>query len=436
MSKFLSMVCSAAVMFAATSAFSQESKTTSVSVTTSGDRSASNCDKGCPKPKCATPAKKVCCPDVFSNQGMPIEPGFIDPNSIKDCNVPIIDIPKDVCCPCVPRLRYPAAYNAPAGIRVECGLDLNLDIAFTYNRASQDNMDVAFVPPTLAAPVTPDEDSLSDDDSTSTSSAIVSQDFGYEPGFKINIGVDTRYDDWAVNAEYNWFRSANSSITTRDGLKANDWFPGQNTADTTYDTVKAKWTVNTDTLDLLASRPYYEGTKLIVVPTGGLRALWIRQYETITLSTASDSTEDVNGLKSVNSSHSWAIGPKAGVNTQWAIWRGLRAESMVGASLLYTKYTSINNSVENTTDGATEVAKSQAGSLGVVRPAFDMGLGLGYGSYVWRNRLFFDLSARYDFSQFWSQNVMRSFASALNGTNGSVGDLQIQGLTLTLRCDF
>ena len=435
MNNYLRILCASTAMFVGTGAFAAEPssaevcKTTSVSVTTNGDKSTSNCDRGCPKtcaPKCATPVKKACCPDVFSNQGMPIEPGFIDPNSIKDCNVPVIDTPKDPCCPCVPSLRYPAAYNAPAEVRVECGMDLNLDFSFTYYRASQDNMDIAFVPPVLGS-----------DAEENTAPSIAYQDFGYKPGFKVGIGVDTRYDDWAVNAEYNWFRSSKDTNETRAGLHANDWFPGREDIVTpTYDTVTSEWTVHTDTLDVLAGRPYYEGTKLIVIPSGGLRALWIRQYETIELTTTGGEDASSDLLKSVNSSHSWAIGPKGGVNAHWMVWKGLRLESMVGASLLYTKYTSIKNTLINTVDDATETVASHAGSLGVVRPALDMGLGLGYGSYFWRNRLFFDLSARYDFSQFWSQNVMRNFASALNGTNGSVGDLQVQGLTLTLRCDF
>jgi hypothetical protein len=91
--------------------------------------------------------------------------------------------------------------------------------------------------------------------------------------------------------------------------------------------------------------------------------------------------------------------------------------------------------MSTTTAGAAAVGSEET-KLGTIRPSMDAGLGLGYGAYAFNNKFFFDISARYDFMQFWSQNVLRSYSSQLNGDNGSIGDLRMHGLTVNLRCDF
>jgi hypothetical protein len=66
----------------------------------------------------------------------------------------------------------------------------------------------------------------------------------------------------------------------------------------------------------------------------------------------------------------------------------------------------------------------------------EMGVGLGWGSYLYCQKYYIDFSARYDFALLWEQNVMRSFASSLAGRADDIGDLSLHGLTLTGRFDF
>ncbi len=131
-------------------------------------------------------------------------------------------------------------------------------------------------------------------------------------------------------------------------------------------------------------------------------------------------------------SRSWALGPKAAVNTSWMLPGGFRIDGAMGSSVLYTRYTTIAMSQ---TVGADTAAAAEA-NRGTVRPSMDAGLGLGFGSYAMNNKLFFDVSARYDFMQFWSQNVLRNYSSQLNGYDDVIGDLRMHGLTLNVRCDF
>jgi hypothetical protein len=285
------------------------------------------------------------------------------------------------------KMKYEAAYAAPAAIQVDNSCDMDVTAAFTYWYASQEGMDLA-----------------------SNGTSVSYQQFGYAPGFQVGVGFDTHFDDWTLDAEYTWYNKTQTGSAT--GTDGNEWGIFSPTATVGH----SSWKLSMNTLDLDGGRPFYQSKKVTISPVGGLRFLWIKQTLNLTGSPA---------IFSLNaSSSSWAVGPKFGVNSHWMFWKGLRVDGMLGSSLLYTKYTTI------TSDEAS------VSNMGALRPTMEMGLGLGYGMYCFDNTFYFDLSARYDFMQYWSQNMIRNFTGNVNGHEASIGDLQLQGFTLTLRCDF
>jgi len=67
----------------------------------------------------------------------------------------------------------------------------------------------------------------------------------------------------------------------------------------------------------------------------------------------------------------------------------------------------------------------------------DLSMGLGWGSYFKCRRIFWDLSATYDFNIFWEQNMMRSLADLTNtGSDGAASNLYLHGLTLRTQINF
>jgi hypothetical protein len=183
--------------------------------------------------------------------------------------------------------------------------------------------------------------------------------------------------------------------------------------------------MNLDMLDLMVSRPFYQGTKLTINPFGGLRGLLLRQNLNINL-----------GAPFVAlTSKAWAIGPDMGVIGNWMFGTtGFRFEGKAAGSLLYTRYHKFSHKEMDTPTGLT--VTSTLPSMGAVRPIAEFGLGLGWGSYLSCNNYYIDISARYDFMLLWEQNVMRLFNSYLQGFVDSPGDLQMHGLTASLRFDF
>jgi hypothetical protein len=326
---------------------------------------------------------------------------------------------------------FPAAYNAPAAISVSCGWNFDVFASFIYWHASQDDMSSAVVPAIYSAGT-----------GIPFSKGVVTvPDFSYKPGFKVGFGFDTNYDNWTGWAEYMWFHqtvtdSVNPPNTIAGATGAwseNDWFVNAFDSNGLVGApLETSWQMNMDMVDAMFSRPYYEGTQLTISPYAGLRALFLRQRFNINLNTVLGAIPSY----SKNQSHSWAIGPVAGAIGHWFLGAGFRFEGKAAGSLLYTQYTKISNKTLQATLFQTVPLSGSLSNVNTVRPIAEMGVGLGWGTYLSSQQYFFDLSARYDFMYLWRQNVMRNTISNFGAISDDIGDLDIHGLTVTAAFDF
>ena len=193
-------------------------------------------------------------------------------------------------------------------------------------------------------------------------------------------------------------------------------------------------------LDGTVSRPYYLGRRLTINPYGGLRAAWIAQNLKVKAVVVNFGGINpfVNPMVSHNESNSWGLGPRAGIGMNWLISPKFRAEGNLGASLLFTQFTSIKHKEDAITMlSSTPVYRAHIDDFNCVRPFLEAGLGLGWGTYFKRQRYHVDVAASYDFNYLWSQNMMRKlFDEQWGGTDASAGDLYMHGLTVTARFDF
>ena len=367
--------------------------------------------------------------------------------------------------PCPPQseplvCRCPA-FNAPAVIDVRSksyfpeNLTAFIDGAFTYWYAGEEGLKVA------STGVLSSGTSYFPIHDTS-----LYQSFDYKPGFKVEAGIVGSHS-WTIYAQYSWFRGKNvtsggvlsstvdtagvSTTTAASGTEVwlvDDWFLqgtsyGQALAGSN---VASAWRLSLDILDALIGRPFYQGTHLVVSPFAGLRAAWIRQSMTVELTEASglfgttftSGTEPHQPIGSRNHSNSWAIGPKFGMGASALLPAGFRFEGDAAASLLYTQYTSVTHSEDiASTSFNTGPYTASFKNYGVLRPMAELGLGVGWGSYLRAYDFHIDVSADYDFMIFWSQNMIRKLLDdTLTGTSPSSADLYVHGLTVTGRFDF
>lgn len=315
--------------------------------------------------------------------------------------------------------------------------------SFTYWYAKEDGLNLAenalLLPSgiTVAAP----------------SGSVLKQSFAYQPGFKVGIGMGY-LDLWNLNAEYTYFRGstvtnetapANTTDLAATGVwNVDDWF--LQVSPISYQSLtgrqlSSKWKLSMDLGDLTFSVPYKKKQGFAFSPFGGLRAVWLRQRMNLALKQAVDSLGDSKllppqPLKSYNSSNSRGLGPRVGVKGKYGLPFGLRLDSLLGTSLLYTQYTYVRHFEKKASEAFDFALEAHMNDYGCVRPVLDLNLGLGWGMKV-NNKYFIDVSAGYDFSYFWSQNMMRTMLDEFFGGSASGGlDLYFQGLAITTSFKF
>lgn len=333
--------------------------------------------------------------------------------------------PADKCCPpkkvCeeVKKIQLSCAYNAPARIEVRGCWDVYASASFTYWQPIQDNMELGVVTTTNA--------------DGSTDGIVENFNANFKPGFKVALGMNFDHDSWDTQVQYTWFRGTTSKSRNLDPTVPAEVLLPLWTVPASSEQFFAgseKWKVHMDLLDWELGRSYYVGKKLTFRPFFAVRGAWIRQNLDVNY-TAPVFTNLVSEDKV---SRSWAVGPRAGLYTDWMFCDGFRLFGNGAGDILFTRYTTLR-SVE--TVGIVPATVTQR-NLDTVRPHLDLELGLGWGSYFDCNNWHIDLSAGYNFQVFFDQNMFRHFdddIATVNSTSPN-GNLYLQGLTITARVDF
>ena len=336
---------------------------------------------------------------------------------------------------------YPAVYNRSANTQLDSSWELYGDISYIYWDIKQEGLDVATAGQLYESYVW----------ESSGDGYAVFQDTDYTSGFRIGLGANLNVDDWALDFNYTYLRqhtSTSATATSPDGdvaaFNVSAWFwatqYGQGTSATE---IHSKWKFALDLCDLTLKRPYYRGRYLVVTPEAGLRASWIRQRLTVFSPLIRNDYDEITSADatSTNASHSWAIGPRAAINTHWLLGFGFRIQGSMGASILFTQFTNVSHREPGIYDddiplnGPVETGLSNYNCL---RAMTEADLGIGWGGYLYQKTYHLDFAATYDFNYLWSQNMMRYLVgpNISMPSSGSAGDLMLHGLELKARFDF
>lgn len=314
-----------------------------------------------------------------------------------------------------------------------------VDASFTYWYAKEDGLNAA-----ESAQV----------DSTATTvfannPTIFQQTFGFHPGFKVGVGLSYS-TDWMLYGEYTYYQGKNNvSRNAPPGSigvgvwNVDSWYlqktfySNQSLTGTTLETT---WKIMLNMGDFLLSRPLSKEGGFVYAPLGGLRTLWIQQQMNLELAEAGasfggDSFLGPQPLASNNKSHSWGIGPRLGVEGRYNLPMGFNLDGLIGATLLFNKFTEIKHS-EGTASIYYEGPDSINISYDSVRPELDLNLGFGWGMDI-SNKQRIDLVLSYDFLYFWGQNMMRYVTDEFfAGTSAGSLDLYFQGITFKASYGF
>lgn len=366
------------------------------------------------------------------------------------CVDPCCCEPCDFIPPCPPDT---CAYNAPVMIDIKCGWDVYITASFLYFQAKEENLE--YIGYSTREP----NGSIGE----TTLQRFGELSFDFEPAFKVGAGFNLGCDNWALNIEYMRYHADVGSgsfnhavtadddldsqaslywITTSRGLENIDFSSGSNNNFTT--SASSKWRLEMDLIDVNLSRKYFVGRCLTFEPHFGLRGGWIDQnYKVIyDLADVSDSVETYHFVSS-NSSESWAIGLRAGLNTDWKFCGSFFLFGNTAFSILYTEYDEICTDQQKTTSDfntgivvSTNDISNIPRELCFLRPQANIGFGLGWADYFCCNDWFFDFRIGYEFHVFWNQNVFQGNYTNSQDPTGLYGDLYLQGLLISARLDF
>lgn len=312
---------------------------------------------------------------------------------------------------------------------------ISFDLALLYYYAGQDGLDLANSGAVITSGI-----STGTVVATDNSIGLV-QDCTYNPGFKVGAGVCC--NEWTLNAAYTWIRQStltNQTPIVPDPLEGsgvwilNNWFEQVSSFGQTMSAtdISSQWNLAMNFADLTMGHAFYENNYLSIVPFFGVRGAWINQQLDIAIDVPTEVVTDLvtSPINSYNSSNSWALGPRTGFDASWLFKHGLRIEGCAAVNLLFTQYTSVQHS-EQVASSATSELSMQLPNINCVRPELDLGLGLGWGTYINDQKYYIDFSIKYDFLILWQQNMMRKLVDQMvSGVGAAPGDLYLQGINI------
>ncbi len=248
----------------------------------------------------------------------------------------------------------------------------------------------------------------------------------YHPGFK--VGMEFGHAYWKAFADYTRFRFENRrSIHVHDeGFVFARWIQPGVVINNSVNRLKVKWAFNMNVLNVeLGKRCDLD--RFIFKPHFGLATAWIDQRFKGRFSLISP----VNFLKAFNTSDSWGIGPRTGVDIDLKLASYLSIIGNVAADLLYTHY-NLDLHQHSPTDSTLFVTVSD--HIQELRAELEMYLGFNC-HFPLSSQSHLNLQIGYDFQIWWNQNMIR-WHNDSGWTSAPEGNLYLQGLRFTLGFDF
>lgn len=319
-------------------------------------------------------------------------------------------------------------YIAPAEVEVLNGCNCFLTGSFLYWSVIEKGLNLGYTYKYEAS------------DIITVNKKPIKMDSGYHPGFKVGFGVNKLPDNWGFLLDYTRLfvkEKANKTITspTINDYIDSSWDTFSTSDKCSY--VEARWKIKMDMLSIQMGRECYFGKKLQITPNFGLKGGWIDQKYNSDIT--SFLSTDTTTAQMDNRSKSWLVGPRAGIQSKWQLFKALKIMVNVAGSFLYQDFnTEINQKIPAQTTVTTETRMLEKRKQSQVTPNFEGLLGLSLDKYFSKNSWHFDFSAGYEFQYYFDQNQIRQLFESTKTSNEATnaGDLMFHGLTISARLDF
>lgn len=370
---------------------------------------------------------------LFSSTLLCADETSIQPSAPTSCPEPKPCCPPRLdCCPprCVQLVGGPKGEITPnAGPCVACGINAEVTADFIYWKVHEDHL----------AYITSTGQELT---ATPTQGKAFQPDFKMEPGFKVGLGLNFEHDGWDSYLQYTWVRARNikGSATLSSNTIFLDTIWEIQVGGVTINNASVNWDLHYfNVIDLELGRNFYVSRYLQLRPHFGFKGTWQKQFYEVTFQetvdggpTAGNSVTDFM----TQSQFFWGFGMRAGLDAGWHFSKSFSAVGEVAISGLYGQFevSRTNTSHDNTANlfiSGNNSPFALSNSFHTIVPVFEWFAGLRWETYTCDNDYHFSLEAGWE-EQFWGdQNQFLAFL-----TEGKIGNLNFQGLTVKARFDF
>jgi len=256
---------------------------------------------------------------------------------------------------------------------------------------------------------------------------VIGFDSDYKPGFNIGFVLNTPYDHFNFSGDYLWFQS---KVRLSASSKNQDYLFSPLFSISPYDlpilSLESSWNLQINVADLTLSRPYYSGKSLSIVPSVGLKTAFIAQDFDLSAIIYNVSISDES---TTSKSTSWGVGPKIGAQSNYLLGYGFTLFGDLSTSLLYTTFTKLHVDYQNS---LSQSSYAQNNNANLIQPIIDAAIGFGYGDYLLNDSFYMNLQVSYNFTTFFSQNMMRALVATATSAQAVPANLYLQGVSVGL----
>jgi hypothetical protein len=255
----------------------------------------------------------------------------------------------------------------------------------------------------------------------------------YNFGLRVGTGVYLNHDAWNVDASWMWLNVTNSkSYEAGSGSTLPVLLPDSGSSFDSRRSSGANWGCVFNVEDLTLGKPYHISRKVVFNPHFGVRFANIGQDLTVNYG----GTTPADAVKFKASNDFFGVGGRIGVDTEWAIVKGLKLFANVSSSIL-AGWFDVEESfaVADTAINGKLTSESQE-----VVPNLDLALGLDWGFRFCDCKYNLNFRGGYEFQVWWDQLHLRQ--PVTGGTDGNFinvplnGNLTLNGFTFRIQLDM
>jgi len=253
-------------------------------------------------------------------------------------------------------------------------------------------------------------------------------EFSFQPGFRVGLGLDFRYDGWDIYANYTWLNPAShtghASVTDSSGGMLARWLvstPFAAAFPPFLTSAKARWKMAFDVLDTELGRNFFLSSKLSIRPFLGFKAAWIDQTNSVYYVLEPGAGIDTMHLKMRQDFTGFGI--RMGVNSFWLAGEEWGIYGNFAFSELWSGFDQKRRDRSLPTGGSVFTSYHVHKDFHTIEPVLEVSLGLQY------MRDFRGGRRRFTFQLGWEEQVWFAHNRFISPAGDMTGNLTFQGIT-------